>query len=199
MNPQKPFSPAAQRNCHAIAQALSAELNLEEHVFEFGSGSGQHICHFAKQYPGSTWQPSDLKHQLPGIQLWIEESGCTNILPPIAMDLADDIRPDLKATLCYSANTLHIVSFSLVQQLFLHAAAQLSDGGKLCVYGPFRFDGVYTSDGNRQFDRQLRERDPASGLREFNELNEFGMRQGFAHARVIDMPANNHFLIWDRE
>ena len=38
--------------------------------------------------------------------------------------------------------------------------------GVVCIYGPFRYAGRYTSDSNRDFDRMLKERDPLSGLRD---------------------------------
>lgn len=198
MNDQKPYAPAADRNRAAIFDALVHELMHNDHIIEFGSGTGQHMCHFAKRRPGNTWQPSDLPEQLPGIRLWITESGCSNILPPMAIDLADDLPSGLNATLCYSANTLHIVSWPLVQRFFLHAAAVLHTGGKLCVYGPFLFNGLHTSEGNRLFDQQLRCQDPSRGLRDVMDLNQLATQHLFLEARVVDMPANNHLLIWDR-
>jgi len=194
----KPFAPSAERNRDVILAALSDELIENDRVFEFGSGTGQHICHFAAQHPSITWQPSDLAVRLPGMELWIEESGCKNILPPVTLDLQSELLASTRVTLCYSANTLHIVSWPLVQRLFLHAATLLADGGKLCIYGPFLFNGQYTSEGNRLFDQQLRSQDSASGLREFNDLNVLAEQHHFTHRRTIDMPANNQLLVWER-
>jgi len=194
----KPFAPSAERNRDAILATLGNELVDTDHVFEFGSGTGQHVCHFAAHHPSITWQPSDLAVRLPGMKQWIAESGCKNILPPVTLDLQSEPLASTGATVCYSANTLHIVSWPLVQRLFLHAATLLADGGKLCIYGPFLFNGQYTSEGNHLFDQQLRSQDSASGLREFNDLNVLAERYLFSHRRTIDLPANNQLLFWER-
>jgi len=199
---EKPFAPSADRNKQAILTALQNELSENDLVFEFGSGTGQHICHFAAHLPTIHWQPSDLADKLPGIRQWIEESGCTNILTPIELDLHSMQPPELKADLnvsvCYSANTLHIVSWSLVEKLFIQSAKILAEGGKLCIYGPFSFDGKHTSEGNVQFNQQLRRSDPQSGIRDLTDLDKIARRHSYSSARITPMPANNHLLIWDR-
>jgi len=172
MNLVKPKAPSAERNKEAILTALRQEIASAKLVLEYGSGTGQHICHFAKALPNITWQPSDLADKLPGMQLWIEEAACDNILPPIELDLTKSIKPNLDADICYSANTLHIVSWKSVQELFKHASDTLSTQGKLCIYGPYRFDGKHISDGNIRFDQQLREGNPDSGIRDLTDLNK---------------------------
>jgi len=42
--------------------------------------------------------------------------------------------------------------------------AVLSPGGILCVYGPFRYSGRYTSNSNQDFDRMLQERESQVGI-----------------------------------
>ena len=60
----------------------------------------------------------------------------------------------------FTANTLHIMSWPEVVALYHGAGGVLMPGGVMCVYGPFRYEGRYTSDSNREFDAMLRERDP---------------------------------------
>ena len=196
MSDQKPFAPSAERNRAPILEVLNKQLSPGDRVFEFGSGTGQHICYFASEHLDITWQPSDLADKLPGINEWIASSGCTNILPPIELDLADELPVGHEANVCYTANTFHIISWSLVQRLFEHAAMLLCSGGKLCVYGPFSFEGNFTSDGNRQFDQQLRGENQNQGIREFNDLAVLAKMHGFMPAQVVDLPANNCLLIW---
>ena len=148
MHKNKPFAPSADRNKEAILDTLRVELGDDERVLEYGSGTGQHACHFAQMLPGICWQPSDRADKLPGIQQWISDSACSNILPPIELDLAQTDKPLPSVTACYSANTLHIVSLALVERLFTHAAEVLPESGKLFVYGPFRFEGEHISPGN---------------------------------------------------
>jgi hypothetical protein len=67
------------------------------------------------------------------------------------------------------------------------------------VYGPFRYEGRYTSDSNRDFDRMLQERDPLSGLRDIAAITllaeEYGLRLDADH----DLPANNRLLVFVKE
>lgn len=198
MSEPKPCAPAAERNKQAIQLALQKILRTGEQVFEFGSGTGQHACHIAAAMPELVWQPSDLDDKLAGIRQWIAESGCNNILPPVKLDLSDTSLPSYKASVCFSANTLHIVDWDQVTQLFRSSAAMLDDGGKLCIYGPYRFNGQHISAGNDQFDKSLRTSDPASGIRDIVDLNKLAQGIGFSEATVIDMPANNHLLVWER-
>ncbi len=194
----KPCVPAADRNKQAILEALQPLLTSSDRVFEFGSGTGQHACHVAAALPDIVWQPSDLADKLPGIRQWVDESGCSNILPPIELDLASACIPEFRASVCYSANTLHIVSWTLVQEMFRCSASLLGDDGRLFSYGPFKFDGQHTSDGNQAFDQQLRASDPLSGIRDVVELDELASDHGFSSATVMAMPANNQLLCWTR-
>ena len=67
MNNDKPFAPSADRNKDAILNVLRVELSVDDRVLEYGSGTGQHACHFANMLPGISWQPSDRADKLPGI------------------------------------------------------------------------------------------------------------------------------------
>ncbi|MGQ7847243.1 DUF938 domain-containing protein [Granulosicoccus sp. 3-233] len=198
MTSERPFAPSADRNRHAILDALRDELLPDDLVLEFGSGTAQHICHFAEALPTVRWQPTDRSDKLPGMQQWINDCRLPNILPPVELDLCAEPPALEGVTACYSANTLHIISWPLVMKLFDLSAAKLEKGGKLCIYGPFMFEGEHISDGNRQFDRQLRAADPASGIRDVQDLETLARKSGFAPARITAMPANNHLLVWDR-
>jgi len=196
MIPSKPFAPSAERNKHAILEILKIELAPGDHVFEFGSGSGQHACYFSSTLQDVVWQPTDLPDKLAGISLWIEESGSTTILDPLALDLSDDLLIKQEASVCYTANTFHIVSLQKVEQLFRQAFNILRGNGKLIVYGPFSFNGEHTSDGNRAFDLQLRNGDRHSGIRDFDLVNDMATNYGFVNNKIIPMPANNHIIVW---
>lgn len=199
MPTQKPFAPSADRNRHAILSVLQQELSDKDRVLEIGSGTGQHICHFAAHQPDIQWFPSDRAEKLPGIRQWITDCACTNINDPLALELGI-AAPRLPAVnVCYTANTLHIVSWSLVQALFELAGHLLPSNGKLIVYGPFRFNGDFGTPGNRDFDAHLRQGDPQSGLREVEELETLALEQRFSPSRRVSMPSGNHLLIWQRQ
>lgn len=195
----KPFAPAAERNRHAILPLLKNALSPGELVLEFGSGTGQHVCHFAAHMPDVRWLPTDRAENLPGICQWIDESRCPNILSPQVLDLNRPSPAAKGVTSCYSANTLHIISWPLVEALFTTAATLLSKGGKLMVYGPVRIGGDYGTEGNQRFDQLLRSGDPSSGLRDTRDLDLLAQNQGFSAASIQVMPAGNHLLTWDRQ
>jgi hypothetical protein len=94
---------------------------------------------------------------------------------------------------------LHIMSWTVVGALFRGVAEVLSPGGVLCVYGPFRYHGDYTSDSNRDFDRMLKERDPLSGIRDIEAVSELARSYGLALAEDNDLPANNRLLVFQME
>ena len=198
MTNEKPFAPSADRNKQAILEILLNELLEHDLVLEYGSGTGQHLAHFAIAMPSIQWLPSDLAEQLPGIHQWMNEAACTNILTPIELDLRTTVIPCVKATVCYTANTFHIVSWKSVQQAFACSAALLSEGEKFISYGPFSLNGRHNSQGNYDFDQKLRANNVNSGIRDLNELNTLAMEHGFLPAKAIPMPANNQLLLWVR-
>ena len=77
---------------------------------------------------------------------------------------------------------------------YLARQTELQPGGVLCIYGPFRYNGRYTSGSNQDFDLMLQERDPNSGLRDIQDVTALSAQQGL-HLRIDhDMPANNRML-----
>lgn len=198
MNTNKPFAPSADRNKGAILDVLRMELSAGDQVLEYGSGTGQHACHFAQMLPDIRWQPSDVASNLPGIQQWINDAACSNILPPIELNLSHADKPLPSVTTCYSANTLHIISLALVDNLFAHSSQVLPEHGKLLVYGPFRIDGKHTSEGNKAFDQKLERENPGGGIRDVAELDQLAKSYHFSPACRVPMPSNNHLLIWTR-
>ena len=64
----------------------------------------------------------------------------------------------------------------------------------VCIYGPFRYEGRYTSDSNRDFDRMLMDRDPLSGLRDMTDLSALALRHALRLRVDHDLPANNRLL-----
>ena len=177
---------------------LKRELIGNELILEVGSGTGQHACYFAENLPGITWQPTELKQNIPGIEAWVSEYGLVNVLNPHELDVDVLPWPEMKASVCYTCNTFHIIGMHSIQSIFEGCKQVLHASGKLCVYGPFSVNGAHTSQGNFQFNQQLRASDPASGVRDLQELDAIAKRAGFSPCRHIDMPANNFFVVWER-
>jgi len=85
-----------------------------------------------------------------------------------------------------------------VEAFFRGVGRVLAPAGQLVVYGPFRFDGDYTSASNAEFDAYLRRRDPASGIRDFEAVDALARAEGLQLAANHAMPANNQLLVWQR-
>ncbi|KAA3641221.1 MAG: DUF938 domain-containing protein, partial [Proteobacteria bacterium] len=67
---------------------------------------------------------------------------------------------------------------------------------RFVVYGPFKYDGDFTSDSNREFDRQLKAAAPHQGIRDFEWLDALFQQAGFRLIKDVSMPANNQLLAY---
>jgi hypothetical protein len=72
----------------------------------------------------------------------------------------------------------------------------LEPGGLLLLYGPFHDGGVHTAASNLSFDAQLRNLDPAMGVRDALELKQQALAAGLEPLDDLAMPANNRTLIF---
>ena len=195
----RPFAAAAEQNKTPIAEVLAEVLAEAAEVLEIGSGTGQHAAFFAGRFPHLAWQPSDLADALPGIEAWRRAAGAANLRPPLALDVAERPWPSAPVDAVYSANTAHIMAWPQVESMILGAAEVLRPGGLFCLYGPFHYGGRPTSDSNARFDQDLRRRDPASGVRDFDDLDRVAADAGLRLLRDYPMPANNRLLVWRRD
>lgn len=192
-----PFSQACENNKGPILTVLKSEFASAKYVLEIGSGTGQHAVYFAEHMPHLIWQTSDLAVNHEGINLWIDQHPRDNLKRPINMDLNN---PEFPAGIdaVYSANTAHIVSWPLVEVMFQQVGKHLPAGGVFALYGPFNYNGQYTSDSNAAFDQMLRERDPASGIRNIEDITALASDNGLALIQDYEMPANNRTLIFSK-
>lgn len=194
-----PCSEACDRNKAPILEVLRGAFAQASRVLEVGSGTGQHAVWFARHLPHLVWQPSETAENLAGLRQRLEFEAPANVLPAAALDVADQAWPMGDAGAIFSANTLHIMSWAHVHQFFRGAGSVLAAGGILCVYGPFRYGGAFTTPSNAEFDLWLKRRDPASGVRDFEAVAELAGTQGFTLVADHNMPANNQMLIWHRQ
>ena len=85
-----------------------------------------------------------------------------------------------------------------VEAMFTGISSVLSSGGQLLLYGPFNYDNRYTSDSNARFDQWLQSRDPASGIKNFEDLDRLAQQAGMILQNDFEMPANNRILYWEK-
>lgn len=193
----KPYSESCEQNCIPILNVLKQELTDRHHLLEIGSGTGQHAVYLAGEFPDLLWQTSEVPIMHEGIHAWLEEDGAPpNVLPPLCLDVCNDPWPKANYDAVFSANTVHIVSWPQVQCLISGVSNVLEPGGVFCLYGPFNYNGRYSSASNERFDAWLKQRDPLSGVRDFEALNELAAGAGLELKKDYEMPANNRILTW---
>ncbi|WP_198360679.1 DUF938 domain-containing protein [Thalassotalea crassostreae] len=191
------FSPSCERNKEVILEHLSPYFTEANSVLEIGSYSLQHALHFAAKHPQLEWQPSDqLIHQKALLRNLLSFPQ-KNIRSPIVIDVSDSSSwPCKPYDIVFTANTLHIMSFEHVKQLFANVPHRMTNNALLCVYGPFKYQGKYTSSSNEGFQQWLQERDKNSGIRDFEAVNQLALNAGLVLEKDISMPANNQLIIW---
>ncbi|ESS67839.1 hypothetical protein MGMO_156c00070 [Methyloglobulus morosus KoM1] len=191
----KPYSQSCENNKAPILAVIREAFSQPVTVWEIGSGTGQHACYFASELPHLIWQPTDVAENLPGINAWRDEAQLANLNQPIAIDVASTIWPCDGMDAVFTANTLHIMSWPYVEVLFERFQAYLKPLATVCIYGPFNYNGNYTSDSNANFDQWLLNRDPLSGIRDFEAVMALAERAGLSLLKDNAMPANNRLLV----
>ena len=177
-------------------------------ALEAGSGTGQHVVHFAKHTPDITWWPSDLNERhLKSIEAWRAHAALPNIRAPLRIDLTDPAwcaamydgsgPTELLAVFC--ANVIHIAPWRVAEGLFAGAGRYLRADGRLFLYGPFKREGKHTAMSNAVFDTSLRQQDAEWGVRDVADLEKLAARAGLALVETVPMPANNFILAFGRQ
>ena len=193
------YSPAADKNKSPILSVLSNYLKDADRVFEIGSGSGQHAIYMAASLPTIRWQPSDCPSVLPLLTENIEAYGTPNLSLPWEFDLASLSKLEkIEVDCVYAANVMHIVRESLGENLIRWAGSALSQNGYMILYGPFTYDGQFTTQSNEDFDFWLKSRDPNSGVRSYEWVTELASAAKLNLVNDHDMPANNQCLVYQR-
>jgi len=194
-----PFSQACENNKGPILAVLAQVFAGRRRVLEIASGTGQHAVWFAGHLPHLQWQPTEMAQHLPILAPRCEAHRGTNLLPPCALDVSHRpwsgvVIPDA----VFTANSLHIMPWDSVQDLFAELGERASPDTALAVYGPFNYNGQYTSDSNARFDQWLAQQSPFSAIRDFEKVNALASAVGFALQSDADMPANNRLLLWHK-
>jgi SAM-dependent methyltransferase len=199
MNDARRHAPAAERNRDAILAVLKRDLPARGLVLEFASGSGEHAVHFAAALPDLVFQPSDPDAaSCASIDAWAASAGLANLRPAIALDATAQHWPIPAADAVLCINMIHIAPWAAAIGLLQGAARILAPGGVLYLYGPYKRDGRHTAPSNDAFDRGLRARDPAWGVRDLEAVAALAAANGFAAPAIEPMPANNLSLIFRR-
>jgi len=192
----KQYSGSCDQNRRPIFETIEPILKSCSSVLEIGSGTGQHAVYFAADLPHLNWQTSDRKAYHDSISSWIDDSRLNNVGYPIELDTMESNWPTTRFDAVYSANTAHIMHWTDVVALFEGVGKVLGPNGHFLLYGPFNYNGQYTSESNANFDLWLKKRDPESGIRDFEELNQLAMNNQLTLVSDFEMPVNNRLLYW---
>ena len=153
------YAPAVARNREPILEVLQRYLPLRGLVLEVASGSGEHVTHFAKTSAPESHLPAERSRPpvpVPASMLGLPPLACAI---SIGLDAASEVWPIACADSVLCINMIHIAPWT--------AAIGLMRG---YVYGPFRREGRHTAPSNEAFDRDLRTRDPAWGVRDIEAV-----------------------------
>lgn len=194
-----PFSQSCENNKGPILEALKPLLVDCSSVLEIAAGTGQHATWFAAHLPYLEWLPTEMAASLPVLHPRCDQYQGDNLLAPRELDVCQ--RPWLTDPLpgaIYSANSLHIMPWAAVCELFAELADKAAQGTLLVIYGPFNYGGQYTSESNAGFDQWLAARNPASAIRDFERVDALARDGGFELQQDLAMPANNRLLVWCR-
>ena len=192
-------APSAERNKQPILEVLARVLPPSGLVLEIGSGTGQHVAHFAKALPGLTFQPSEMdasRHA--SIAAWIRHEQLANVRAPLGFDVTRLPWPVPAADAIVCINVIHISPWEATLALMKGAGEILPPGGVLVTYGPYKRGGVHTAPSNEAFDASLRARDPSWGVRDMEEVAEVARENGLELTEAVPMPANNFTLVFRR-
>lgn len=199
-----PHSPACERNQDPIKEVLEKELGPQQNLLEVGFGTAQHAFYFSRFFPQVTYFAGDREQAHINFLQRSQVLGAPdNLKGPYQITATDETvlhNLDIKSfDTIYTANTLHIMSWKESLSFLKFGGDHLKSEGKLLIYGPFVFEGKFTSESNKSFDESLRLSDPRMGIRSFEEIEEVLQRKGLSLIRKYDLPANNQMLVFQKE
>lgn len=194
----KELIPSVERNHKPILDILKQYLVGNTRLLEIGSGNGQHAVIFANHFKDLYWVTSDRKSEHANIKSTLSSAKCSNVAGPISLEIGVDDINEKPFDYVFSANTLHIMEWKENKVLFKLLGKRLREGALVFFYGPFNYDGKFTSPSNEEFDKWLKERNPKSGIRHFEDIQNAMIKSGFKLLKDHPMPSNNRILVFER-
>lgn len=188
------FAPSAARNQGPLVDVITAIAPKTGRALELASGTGQHIPAFAAACPGLIWVPTDVDaERLASISAYVQEAQLDNLSFPIRLDATQKgwSATTGEVDLIVLVNLLHLISLGEAQTVVSEICQALAPNGRAVIYGPFKRDGVLTSQGDQQFHASLIAADPQIGYKEESDMLEWCAQGRAPVLEVIDMPANN--------
>jgi cyclopropane fatty-acyl-phospholipid synthase-like methyltransferase len=191
-------APSVYRNREVILDVLKLYIDMKGELLEIGSGTGEHGVFFAEHFNELNWHLSDCSEHHEVIKEWMNETKLKNLKGPHKLKIGEDDFPKKPFDYVFTANTLHIMSWKEGKTLFKLLGKRLREGSLCFFYGPFNYNGDFTSQSNREFQDWLQQRNPSSGIRNFEDVVAKMKTVGFKLLKDHEMPANNRLLVFER-
>jgi Protein of unknown function (DUF938) len=127
MTDHRQYAPATERNRGFILDVLRDVLPTTGVILEIASGSGEHIVHFARNFPSLVFQPSDPEPKaLLSVAEWVKAVQVTNVRAPIVLDASKSPWPFASADGIICINMVHISQWDTTVGLITGAAYDTS-------------------------------------------------------------------------
>jgi cyclopropane fatty-acyl-phospholipid synthase-like methyltransferase len=196
----KQHAPQADRNKGAIIEILQRVLPDHGMALEIGSGTGQHVMHFARAFPNLVWQPSDYDQvSIASIESYRRESQLGNVREPLLLEVRKRSWGNGVLDAVLAINLIHVTSWSVCEGLFDGARRHLRPDGVLFIYGPFKQNGGFDCESNARLDAFLRQKNPDWGLRDLEAIAALGTARGLIVEQVTDLPGNDLGVVFRKQ
>ncbi|XP_062334712.1 LOW QUALITY PROTEIN: methyltransferase-like 26 B [Osmerus eperlanus] len=139
------LSTLAGRNQDCLLSVTWVGLEEQSHrdllALELGSGTGQHVVHFAMEMSFVTWQPSALKEEsLESIRAYTVATKVKTVLQPVHLDAHEPWEkwaglPQNSCDVIVAINLLQCSPFKTAQGVFKEAGQILQQNGFFIMYG----------------------------------------------------------------
>lgn len=183
-----------EQNKNQILSIILPILSTANHVLEIASGTGQHAIYFAKKMPHLTWHTSEHLSYIDCLNTWVTEAKVNNVIRPIVLDVSVSKWPSIDIDAVFTANSFHVMQRKDIVSFMKGAGDLLKQHGNLIIYGPFKYNGLFTSTKAKRLDKWLKGRDAYSGIKHFEEINLYANDNGFRLVTDYHMPENNRIL-----
>lgn len=195
----------AGRNREPILGVLRRVIAPGSRVLEIASGSGEHAVYFAAHLDNVHWQPSDPDpNARASVAAWTEVEQARNVAAPLDLDVSEAgwEKAVEGCDAIIAVNMIHISPWEATLGLMRGAGVLLRAAkhgpGILYTYGAYKRGGVHTAPSNEAFDAWLKDRDPSYGVRDLEEVEAAANVNGLRLREIIEMPANNLSLVFER-
>jgi hypothetical protein len=188
-----------ENNCDAILEILKDVITpSDKRLLEIGSGQGEYSTFCAPHFPWMEWYPSDNQQNMQSMKLWFGNCKIPTIQKPQRIEVGKDELPKLKFEVIFTAHSLHLMHWKECKSLMKMFGGRLREGARVIMIGPFKYGGHFSSERDAELDSTLKLKDPMTGIRSFEDINNVMIKNGFELTLDADLPANNHLLIFTR-